>query len=638
MLPDGARIIVNPKTEFQMAEHDQKRSEWKLFKGRIHALFEHGCSKVCKITTLKAILTIRGTEFVATHAEGITMIDLKEGTLEVTNLADGETILLSSGNTATVDNFAMYVKSLTDEQWNTLTDELEPTSTITEKTQPETDDKELQEEPYDDQGDEYYGDEGYVGFDGPDGTYDGPGDVRTFDDGYDDDYDFYEYDDPENIVYGLHDVSYYNIGIEIPKHWKVFALTDKSEFPARTYYSMWYNTWMNWVEISLFHDIGQRIDLQDYDEGIRYYEDYKRQWCEETKENPVFLDEPDESGWQTCLELKDFDFKKITIDGREGIHVSYLMSEKFEFEDYPDETEFETWQYWENLIPYGDDVIVVTGETLSRNAGKQKSIILDSINSFKILNDGKPIFEETTAPIVSRMTSEREPRGFAPTVSNIVTPTPTLAIIPTPNEKVSDVISLKLDQSQVIVKRHEPIQLKVSGEVEDYSRGARVIFSITDPEGTTTEQKVIGTKDGYFENILWFDLRAHNYGEYKIQAQYQGEKSQTVSLNLMSPLQAKLKEDVQPVKERIPGWIKNNAKWWAEGRIGEDDFVGGIQHMIKEKIIDIPDLPKQASESEEKIPDWIKTNTEWWANGQISEDDFVNGIKYLVEKGIVRVN
>jgi len=94
----------------------------------------------------------------------------------------------------------------------------------------------------------------------------------------------------------------------------------------------------------------------------------------------------------------------------------------------------------------------------------------------------------------------------------------------------------------------------------------------------------------------------------------------------------------EPVKEKVPGWIKNNAKWWSEGQIGDSDFTSGIQHLIKEKIINIPDLPEQASETaEEKVPDWVKNNAGWWADGLISEDDFVNGIKYLVEQGIIKV-
>jgi len=88
----------------------------------------------------------------------------------------------------------------------------------------------------------------------------------------------------------------------------------------------------------------------------------------------------------------------------------------------------------------------------------------------------------------------------------------------------------------------------------------------------------------------------------------------------------------------IPDWIKNNAKWWAEGTIDDTSFKQGIQYMIKENIIAIDNLPQASGTSESKIPDWIKNNAKWWADGIIGEDDFVNGLKYMVEKGIIGVN
>jgi len=90
--------------------------------------------------------------------------------------------------------------------------------------------------------------------------------------------------------------------------------------------------------------------------------------------------------------------------------------------------------------------------------------------------------------------------------------------------------------------------------------------------------------------------------------------------------------------QKIPAWIKNNAKWWGEGQIDDSEFISGIQHLMTEKIIDIPNLPKQASDTaKESIPDWVRNNAKWWADGVISEDDFVNGIKYLVENSIIRI-
>ena len=35
----------------------------------------------------------------------------------------------------------------------------------------------------------------------------------------------------------------------------------------------------------------------------------------------------------------------------------------------------------------------------------------------------------------------------------------------------------------------------------------------------------------------------------------------------------------------IPSWIKNNAKWWSEGQIGDSEFIKGIQYMVDTKIL-----------------------------------------------------
>ncbi len=94
----------------------------------------------------------------------------------------------------------------------------------------------------------------------------------------------------------------------------------------------------------------------------------------------------------------------------------------------------------------------------------------------------------------------------------------------------------------------------------------------------------------------------------------------------------------QTTKSQIPSWIKSNARWWSEGQIDDNSFIQGIQFMIKANIINIPNLPEQASETaEEKVPDWIRNNAGWWADGLITEDDFVKGIQYLVEQGIIKV-
>ncbi|MGD2107330.1 MAG: tetratricopeptide repeat protein [Nitrosopumilaceae archaeon] len=89
---------------------------------------------------------------------------------------------------------------------------------------------------------------------------------------------------------------------------------------------------------------------------------------------------------------------------------------------------------------------------------------------------------------------------------------------------------------------------------------------------------------------------------------------------------------------QIPDWVRGNAEWWAQGAIGDSDFVSGIQYLIKEGIMTIPETAKtQSGEESKEIPSWIKNNADWWSQGLITDGDFVKGIQYLVEQGIIEV-
>ena len=94
---------------------------------------------------------------------------------------------------------------------------------------------------------------------------------------------------------------------------------------------------------------------------------------------------------------------------------------------------------------------------------------------------------------------------------------------------------------------------------------------------------------------------------------------------------------LKQIEQKIPDWIKNNAKWWSEGQIDDTSFVSGIQFLIKEKIINVSSTTNASSPSSENIPSWVKTNAGWWADDMITEDEFVKGIEFLVNQGIVKI-
>jgi len=90
-------------------------------------------------------------------------------------------------------------------------------------------------------------------------------------------------------------------------------------------------------------------------------------------------------------------------------------------------------------------------------------------------------------------------------------------------------------------------------------------------------------------------------------------------------------------KNEIPYWIKTNAGWWASDKISDNDFIAGIQYLVKNKIIRL-DSETVEKNSSNIIPAWIKNNAKWWSAGKISDESFLNGIKYLITNGMINVS
>jgi len=84
----------------------------------------------------------------------------------------------------------------------------------------------------------------------------------------------------------------------------------------------------------------------------------------------------------------------------------------------------------------------------------------------------------------------------------------------------------------------------------------------------------------------------------------------------------------------IPEWIKNNASWWNQGIIDDASFVSGIEFMISNGIIVIPNLPESGGAGG-AVPEWVKNNAGWWAKGTIDDQSFVSGLEFLVSNGII---
>jgi hypothetical protein len=100
---------------------------------------------------------------------------------------------------------------------------------------------------------------------------------------------------------------------------------------------------------------------------------------------------------------------------------------------------------------------------------------------------------------------------------------------------------------------------------------------------------------------------------------------------------ASLTMNIGQAQTSIPGWIKNNAGWWADGQIDDGSFVSGIQWLISNGIMTIPPT-EQGEGSDDVIPSWIKNNAGWWADEQIDDNAFVSGLQWLISNGIMKIS
>ena len=78
------------------------------------------------------------------------------------------------------------------------------------------------------------------------------------------------------------------------------------------------------------------------------------------------------------------------------------------------------------------------------------------------------------------------------------------------------------------------------------------------------------------------------------------------------------------------------ASWWSENQINDKDFVLGLEHLVKQDIIQIPKTQVNTDKSQ-NIPEWIKSTAGWWSEGGITDDEFKNAIQWLIEKGVMTV-
>lgn len=96
----------------------------------------------------------------------------------------------------------------------------------------------------------------------------------------------------------------------------------------------------------------------------------------------------------------------------------------------------------------------------------------------------------------------------------------------------------------------------------------------------------------------------------------------------------------------IPEWIRQMVKFYAEGDISDQEFAAALEHLIKIGTIKSPRLSIVDDEEEHMqkvmgtqkkvvVPGWIQNNARFFADGAIGASDFIGGVEYMIEEEII---
>ncbi len=201
------------------------------------------------------------------------------------------------------------------------------------------------------------------------------------------------------------------------------------------------------------------------------------------------------------------------------------------------------------------------------------------------------------------------------------------------------------------VTENGQFRILVSMEPENLesNSNAKIIFDVTDiflknrPVSATYDFSITQNDKMFFEQsgTSTDSKDEHNIAEFMIPADITG----IVHLNFNNLDGNDLAKTSIPIVINritnqndisIPDWIRNNALWWSEEQIDDNTFIQGIEYLIKNDIIVIPQTQQETTDSQD-IPSWIRNNAGWWADGQIDDETFVQGLGFLIQKGIIRV-
>lgn len=129
------------------------------------------------------------------------------------------------------------------------------------------------------------------------------------------------------------------------------------------------------------------------------------------------------------------------------------------------------------------------------------------------------------------------------------------------------------ENTYTLPKYGDTLLVTISGITGDLKKRNNAFLTVLQPDGKTIELRAAVLETGVYHVTI---LLNHNSpsGIYKVTGMFSGSQIPESSFYVKQSLPTK-----------IPLWIKDNAHWWADGKISDNDFVFGIQYLIDSKIM-----------------------------------------------------
>lgn len=157
--------------------------------------------------------------------------------------------------------------------------------------------------------------------------------------------------------------------------------------------------------------------------------------------------------------------------------------------------------------------------------------------------------------------------------------------------------SIVLNQEKFVFTKYSVPEIKVSGSVDQFKQGTRLILTLVKPDNTELMYDVRATSDGKFQTIIKPD-GTWNLGTYVISGKYGNEELGTTNFELVGPddfrktIATKSSKQTVPSNDKtikssskIPEWIKQQALLFGQNKISDDEYLKSIQSLVDQGLV-----------------------------------------------------